>query len=105
MTDPDERAVLQGRIVGAAMMRQRLENDELEKQAAKKDKKIEKLEKKLEKEKVKSFKNKHQLHEWQKGTRTQDDPTGQLPAIGKKSFESAKKNQKILKRNFTVIGF
>ena len=52
MTDPDERAILQGRIVGAAMMRQRLENDELEKQAAKKDKKIEKLEKKLEKEKM-----------------------------------------------------
>ena len=91
------------------MMRQRLENDELEKQAAKKDKKIEKLEKKLEKEKVKSFKNKHQLHEWQKGMRTQDDPTGQLPAINwskefqKRKEEAEKKKEKAAALNKPIV--
>ena len=82
------------------MMRQRLENDELEKAATKKDKKIEKLQKQLQKEKEKAFKHKHQLHEWQRGERTQDDPTGQLPNLNwseeyKKRREEAEQRKQV----------
>ena len=73
--------MLKGKIVGAMMVRQYLENENLEKEAEKKDKEIKKLQKKLEHEKVKSFKHKHKLHEWERGERTIDDPSGKLPDV------------------------